>query len=201
MDEKQSADEFLSSFLQKNIDVNGTGFMLRSVHYNKLEGIPQYPNLLFADFELWIKAAEFAYMATSSIECFSFRLHQSTTTVSADIKMQKSFEQFIYFLKNLQSESDEFNIVIKNYSTGFIQFWCKGLAHRLLRTPKIKRSDLSVSTFIKKCNKYADMLSPGNSYNLLNDKSVSLAKLIDKFSITRILFLLFKKIYSKPILD
>jgi dTDP-4-dehydrorhamnose 3,5-epimerase-like enzyme len=55
MDEKQSADEFLSSFLQKNIDVNGTGFMLRSVHYNKLEGIPQYPNLLFADLNYGLK--------------------------------------------------------------------------------------------------------------------------------------------------
>jgi hypothetical protein len=37
------------------------------------------------------------------------------------------------------------------------------------------------------------MLSPGNSYNLLNDKSVSLAKLIDKFSITRIFIFAFQK--------
>ena len=46
MDEKQNASDFLSSFLQRKIDVNGTGFMLRSKDYDKLGGIPcSYPNL------------------------------------------------------------------------------------------------------------------------------------------------------------
>jgi len=44
------------------------------------------------------------------------------------------------------------------------------------------------------------MLVPGNNFNPLKDRSVNLAKQIDKFPITRNLFLLFKKIYSKPIL-
>ena len=200
MDEKQNAVEFLASFLQRTIDVNGTGFMIQSADYNELGGIPLYPNLLFADFELWIKATESSYIAITTEECFSFRLHQSTTTISADIKMQTSFEQFIYFLEKLQNENDVFNAPINKYATDFIQFWCRGLSHRLLRTPKLKRDNLSVAAFIDKCRKYANMLVPGNNFNPLKDRSVNLAKQIDKFSITRNLFLLFKKIYSKPIL-
>lgn len=201
MKEKQTATAFLASFLQNNIDVNGTGFMLRSKDYDTLGGIPDYPNLLFADFELWVKATELSYITISQKECFSFRLHQSTTTVSPDIKMQKAFERFIYFLAKLKNENPEFEAVIHKYAIAFIQFCCKGLAHRLLRTPKNKRENLSVDIFLKKCKYYADSLVPDNSFNPLSNYSVNVAKQIDRFSITRNLFLLFKKIYSKPILD
>jgi glycosyltransferase involved in cell wall biosynthesis len=201
MDEKQTAAEFLSSFLQRNIDVNGTGFMMRSKDYNVIGGIPLYPNLLFADFELWIKASEISYKRTSLKECFLFRLHKSTTTISADIKMQNAFKQFIYFLQALKNKNAEFDNVIRNDAIGFIQFWCKGLTHRLMRTPKSKRNNLSVALFLSECKQYADILVPGNNFNPLKDVSIRVAKQIDKFSFSRSLFLLFKKIYSKPILS
>ena len=165
MDEKQTAAEFLSSFLQRNIDVNGTGFMVRSQDYNVLEGIPLYPNLLFADFELWINATALSYKVTSLKESFSFRLHRSTTTISADIKMQNAFQQFISFLKSLKNRSSEFNNVINKNAIGFIQFWCKGLAHRLMRTPKSKRNNLSVAVFLKNCKQHADTLVPNNGFD------------------------------------
>lgn len=201
MQEKQTAFEFLSAFLQRNIDVNGTGFMIRTKDYDTLGGIPPYPNLLFADFELWINAAALSYLAVSDKECFGFRLHQSTTTISADVKLQRSFRQFVLFLKNLKGKNVAYDDVITKHATGFIQFWCKGLAHRLLRTPKSKRDNLSVAVFLRECKSYAGMLVPGNEYRPEKDLSVNLAKQIDKFSISRNLFLLFKKIYSKPILD
>jgi len=201
MDEKQTAAEFLSYFLQRNIDVNGTGFMMRSKDYDTLGGIPAYPNLLFADFELWIKATDLSYKATSKQECFSFRIHQSTTTISADVKLQKSFEHFIYFLQVVKNKNQQFKKAIEENAIGFIQFWCKGLAHRLLRTPKAKRGNISVEIFLKKCKGYADQLVLGNHFNPTDNVSVNFAKQIDKFSLTRNLFLLFKKIYSKPILD
>ena len=201
MNEKQTAPEFLSSFLQRNIDVNGTGFMLREKDYDVLGGIPPYPNLLFADFDLWINATALSYLAVSGKECFAFRLHQSTTTISADVKLQKSFGQFMFFLKKLKNKSATYNDVITKHAIGFIQSWCKGLAHRLLRTPKSKRDNLSVALFLKECKSYAAMLAPGNDFRPEKNASVNLAKQIDKFSLSRNLFLLFKKIYSKPILD
>jgi glycosyltransferase involved in cell wall biosynthesis len=200
MAEKQTAAEFLSSFLQRNIDVNGTGFMLRSKDFDTLGGIPSYPNLLFADFELWIKATGFTYKATSNREVFSFRLHQSTTTVSTDVKMQKAFEQFISFLQSLKSKSIDFEKVILQYATDFIRFWCKGLTHRLLRTPKQQRNNLSVESFLKDCKQYADRLVPDNNFYPLSITSVRLAREIDKSLVSRNLFLLFKKIYRRPFL-
>jgi glycosyltransferase involved in cell wall biosynthesis len=201
MKEKLSAAQFLSKFLQRNIDVNGTGFMLRSFDYNTVKGIPPYPNLLFADFELWINISRLAHIAISPAECFSFRLHQSTTAISADIKMQNAFETFILFLHSLQLQSIEFDNEIKTHALEYIQVWCKGLAHRLLRTPKSKRDNLTVALFLNNCKQYANMLLPDNNFNPSANNSIRLAKLIDNFSISRNLFLIFKKIYSKPILE
>lgn len=201
MQEKETASEFLSSFLQKKIDVNGTGFMLRSKDYDELGGIPvSYPNLLFADFELWIKATEKSYKITSTKNCFSYRLHQSTTAISADIKMQKAFERFIFFLESLKTKNKEFENVIKEFAIEFIQYWCKGLAHRLMRTPKEKRNDLSVAIFLSDCKKYANLLVPVNNFNPTKNSSMNIAKQIDRFAISRNLFLIWKKIYKRPIL-
>jgi glycosyltransferase involved in cell wall biosynthesis len=92
MKEIETDKNFLTSVLTKNIDIMGTGFMMRSKDYDALGGIPAYPNLLFADFELWLNLTRISYKATSLQNCFSFRLHQSTTSVSPDVKLHKAFE-------------------------------------------------------------------------------------------------------------
>ena len=201
MDERQNAAEFLAAFLQNIIDVNGTGFMMRSRDYDAAGGIPSYPNLLFADFELWIKLTTRGYKATSSEECFSFRIHGSTTSISADLKLHQAFAQFIKYLENLKRQDATLENVILNYGILFVRFWCKGLTHRLLRTPKEMRNNLRVSLFLTRCKKYADELVPGNNFDPRETLSLRMAEKIDSFAITRGLFLAFKKIYSKPILS
>ncbi len=201
MAETQSAPEFLASFLSNKIDVMGTGFMMRAKDYDAVGGIPLYPNLLFADFELWIKLTMKSYKATASEECFAFRKHISTTTSSPDTKMQQAFAQFIGYLQTLKKQDAQMAIVIEQYGIDFIKVYCKGLAHRLMRTPKEKRNGLSVASFLEACKKYADDLVPGNSYNPTDNFSVQIAKQVDSNFFTRWLFLAFKKIYSKPILD
>ena len=201
MDERQDAAEFLAGFLQNKIDINGTGFMMRSQDYDTAGGIPSYPNLLFADFELWIRLTAIDYMVASSEECFSFRVHRSTTSISTDLKLHHAFALFIKYLENLKEQNPIFENVIRDYAIPFIRFWCKGLTHRLLRTPKEKRNNLRVSLFLSQCKKYADELVPGNNFDPLETLSLRLAEKIDSFAITRGLFLAFKKIYSKPVLS
>jgi glycosyltransferase involved in cell wall biosynthesis len=201
MDEVQTAPEFLAAFLCGIIDTMGTGFMMRAADYDDCGGIPIYPNLLFADFELWIDLAGKGYKATSAEECFAFRLHQSMTTSSPDIKFHKAFEQFIKYLARLKQSDRESAIIIEKYSLGFIEFYCKGLSHRLLRTPKQKREGQTVSSFLKNCKGYADLLVPGNHFDPCQKYSVRLAKQIDSNFLARSLFLLFKKIRSKPVLS
>jgi len=201
MDEVQSAPEFLAAILSNIIDIMGTGFMMRAKDYDSVGGIPNYPNLLFADFTLWMELTRKSYKATSFKECFAFRKHLSTTSVSPDIKMQQAFGLFIDYLENLKATDDDLAKVIERYSINFIIKNCKGLAHRLLRTSKTKRENLSVVSFLKQCKQYADRLQKNNNYDPVSDYSVKLAAQIDSNMFTRALFLAFKKIYSKPILN
>lgn len=199
MDEVQSASEFLYSFLTNSIDSMGTGYMMRSLDYDALGGIPKYPNLLFADFELWIKLTKKNFKATSSEIGYSFRLHQSMTKNSSDIKFHKAFGQFIDYLESLKKSDKKMADVVEKHSVEFIKFYCRGLSHRLLRTDIKRREGLTVGSFLKECKSYADRLAPGNDFEPTQERSVKLAKQIDSNFLTRSAFLFFKKIYPKPI--
>ena len=196
----ESGPEFLQSILQKKIDIVGSGFMMRSTDYDSIGGIPDYPNLLFADFELWIRLSGIKYIAVSDSEAFYFRLHESTTSVSPDIKLQDAFERFIFFLEKLKNKNDEYNNVIKNYSNTFLLTNCRSLAHRLFRTPAKKRNNTTINSLLKKCRAYSVLLAGNGSLNPLSDPAIRIAKIIDSNSFTRMLFLLFKKLYKKPVL-
>lgn len=200
MNEREDGPAFLKTFLQNNIDLMGTGFMMRSADFNMLGGMPLYPNLLFADFVLWLNLTDKSFKATSLKECFSFRIHQSTTNISADIKFQQAFERCIYFIASLKQRNIKFYEIIQKYSNDFLLFYCRGLSHRLLRTPLNKRNNLSVKAFLQKCKYYAELLLNKNNFKPTSVPSILIAKIIDSSRPARWLFLIFKKIYKKPIL-
>lgn len=199
MAEVQSAAEFLSSFLSGTIDVMGTGFMMRAADYDQVGGIPPYPSLLFADFDLWINLTRKSYKATAAQNCFAFRVHQSTTTISADNKLHKGFEQFVVFLQKLGAEDPLFNETIKRYAPKFLDTYSTSFSHRLLRTPPDQRQNLTVSHIIEEFEGYADRLGISDSYCPDQIKMIRLARRIDESTLLRRLFLFFKKIWSKPL--
>ncbi len=200
MVEIEDGPSFLKTFLQNKIDVMGTGFMMRSVDFDLLGGMPSYPNLLFADFELWLNLSDLSFKATSSKECFAFRIHQGTTSISPDIKFQQSYEKFIYFLVQLKQRNIQFQETIQNYSKEFLLFYSKGLSHRVLRTPKDKRGGLSVKILLQKCKHYADLLIGNNNFKPTLIPSIFIAKILDSNAFGRFIFLTFKKFYKKPVL-
>jgi len=194
-----TASAFLERVLENRIDIMGTGFMMRSKDYDNFKGIPAYPNLLFADFELWLSLIGKGYLAVSPKTCFSFRIHQSTTSVSADIKFNDAFDRFISFLEKLSASDAECAAVIREKGRDFLLFYCRGLSHRLLRTELEKRQGLLVRDIIKRFKVYAqrlkiDPFSPEKIW------SIRLGKFIDRYSLTRGAFLTFKKIFRKPII-
>lgn len=200
MAERETAADFLAGLLTNTFDIMGTGFIMRSRDYDAVGGIPAFPNLLFADFVLFISLTRVAYKATASENCFSFRLHQSTTAVSSPVIFIEALEQFVYFLQSLKKQDKAFTDVIEKFSPGFLLYYCKALSHRLLRTPVDKRDNLTVKKFIEKCEAFVQSLAPGNTFKPLSVPSVRLAKVLDGNIIGRSLFLAFKKIYSKPVL-
>jgi hypothetical protein len=172
---------------------------MRSVDYDAAGGIPPYPNLLFADFELWIQLSLHSYKATAFGECFAFRLHQSMTTTSSDLKYQYAFDRFITYLEKLKKQEVSMKEPVERYALLFLMTYCKGLSHRLLRTPLKKRNGQTVEAFVNGCRSYAERLVPGSDFNPYQLFSMRLAKHIDRYWLTRQLFLVFKKLYPRPI--
>ncbi|HEX2535570.1 MAG TPA: glycosyltransferase, partial [Chitinophagaceae bacterium] len=157
MAERITPRDFVSLFLNNMIESMGTGYFMRAADYDRAGGIPMYPNLLFADFELWFRLLQPTYMAVAFDDLFAFRLHQSTTTISSNQKFQAAFHRFIQFLKTLKQDK-ELDGAIQRYGVKFIAFYTKGLAHRLLRTAKSQRPEESVEKLGAICKTYADEL-------------------------------------------
>jgi glycosyltransferase involved in cell wall biosynthesis len=201
MAEVESAEDFLTKFLLKEIDVMGTGFMMRSKDYDSLGGIPPYPNLLFADFELWINLSKLSYKATSPKECFSFRLHQSTTTVSPDIKIQQALTQFVKFLTQLKADNADMENVIYRHGAGFLLRSARSYSHRMLRSSRKKRQGMSVKHFIGATERMSVELGIQDQYHPKYDRSLRLSQSIDENKILSYLFRQFKKIYHKPLIS
>jgi hypothetical protein len=199
MDEIQSAGEFIAFFLSSMIDTMGTGFMMKASDYDEVGGIPpSYPNLLFADFELFINLTRKGYKATSFQHGFSFRLHDSMTTTSSDLKFHESFSKFVDYLYSLK-HVPQFDSIINRYALDFLSYYCKGLSHRLLRTPMKNRKGKTVRYFIELTKAYADKLVPGNQFDPEKQFSVKVARQIDDNAISRAFFLFFKKLRPKPL--
>ena len=200
MSPRMNGYEFLKTFLTSSIDSMGTGYIMRSADYDKLQGIPvKYPNLLLADLELWLNLIFKNYEVVAPEKCFAFRIHQSTTGTSEDKKLHKALEVFIDFLYYLEQQDDQAKKIIDEFGAQFLLFFCKGYSNRLLRTPFQKREKLTVRAFIEYTKKLAAKLGIQDKYRPENVSSVKLAAFIDSNTITRKLFLLFKRIYPKPI--
>ncbi|MCX6316580.1 MAG: glycosyltransferase [Bacteroidetes bacterium] len=193
-------EELLQKTLHTDIDIMGTGYVMRATDYDRIGGIPPYPNLLFADFELWLRLTSLSYMVISPETHFSFRVHQSTTTISHDRKYLQAFEQLVNYLERLRTEKETWKNVIQADSVPFLNFYCKGLCHRLLRTPAKNRQGLTVALLIERFRGYANRLAPGADFKPQKISSIRLALLIDSNGFFRACFLLFKKVFPKPLL-
>lgn len=195
-----SGPEFLQAFLTSSIDSMGTGYVMRSADYDVVGGMQsKYPNLLFADFELWTSLAALSYAVVAAKTCFSFRLHQSTTHTSQDVKLHNAFRVFTMHLAQLKKEDKGMEAVISRYGSEFLLHYSKAYAHRLLRTPLEKRNGLTVDSFLQQTRQMAEELGILSTYYPEKKSSLQLARRIDENVILRKLFLLFKKVYPKPV--
>ncbi len=198
--QNEDAAAFLKNFLTNNIDIMGTGFMMRSKDYDAVGGIPlNYPNLLFADVELWVRLTAISYKVTTPVQAFCYRLHNSTTKTTADSKLQLAFEECVFFLEKMKGFNNNCKIVIEENGLQFIQHNCVSLSHRLLRTPVKNRNGLSVKGFVSKCEIMAKLLLPQIIYKPNANFKILLAKIIDSNPLTRSIFLAIKKFFRKPL--
>jgi glycosyltransferase involved in cell wall biosynthesis len=201
MKEIQQPDEVIHNFLTESMDIMGTGFMMRSVDFDAVGGMPSYPSLLFADMELFIELSQKGYLAVASEECFSYRKHAgATTSTSTDLKVFNAFDQFINYLEKLKNSDSSLGNVISRDSDRLLSQYCQGITHKILRTRYSERQTPSVNQVIDRFREYGRRLKGDNSYEPLAFTSIKLGKIIDSNPVTRSLFRLFKKIRRKPVL-
>ena len=199
MDEVQHSEEFLGFFLSGMFDLS-IGQMVRSTDFDSIGGIPPYPNLLFADLQLWMELVRKSYRACTRSECCSYRIHQhSTTNSSSKLKYYYAFNRMMDFFLELKKEEKYSNIFMK-YGLNFIKPYCKSIPHHLLQIPKHQRNSITVSKCIFDLKKKIDILIPENDFDPTNDFYIRIGILIDSHIIFQVLFLFFKKLYPKPLL-
>jgi hypothetical protein len=147
---------------------------------------------------LWLALTKKSYLAVDPSTQFSFRIHASTTKTSKDKILLDAFILFLDYLNTLKKESNALEHIIQVNTQKFCESTTKAIAHRLLRTPKALRNGLSIDRMIEKIN--AKCISLEIPYEPLKIKSIRLARTIETYSILNRIFLLFKKMYKKPVL-
>lgn len=200
MAEIQSPTEVIHNFLNSRMDIMGTGFMVRTNDYDAIGGMPAYPSLLFADMELWIELSRRSFLAVAKNECFSYRVHAAATTPnSADLDVLEAFDLFVDYLEKLKKEDNQLAVTIGRDSKQLLKQYCQGITHRVLRTPHKTRLTPSVAVIIGKFREYGSRLLDGDKYEPLDSKIVKLGMIIDENPFLHSVYLLFRKVYSKPL--
>ena len=194
MDEVQYAHEFIACHFMRTLDSMGSGYMMRSADYDRLGGLPpHYPNLIFADYDLWIRLTHLNFKATALKTLFSYRLHESVSKKTNGMQYQQAFGEYIRLIKELMDRDTNVAEVVKRYGKEMLMYYCESLSHRLLKTP-IEKRRLSVKEFISRCEEYARLIIPGQHFKPEEKFIIIIAKQIDELSITRGMFYWYKKL-------
>jgi len=193
MESVQDVSRFLNDQFLQILDSTGTGYMMRSADYDKIGGIPNYPKLLFADYELWVRLTGLSFKATSTSITFKYRVHNSTSKLTNAIEYQSAFIRYCNFLNEYKEVNRDVNAIIKKNGYIFIDYYCTSLSHRLLQTPKAERSK-TVNDFVQECITVSiKLLGSNNKFRPYRKLSILIAILIDNSRLGLYAFSLYKK--------
>jgi hypothetical protein len=198
MDEIQKAHEFLACQMNRTIDSTGTGYMMRSKDFDEVGGMPMnYPNLIFSDYELWIKLTMKSYKATCQRECFRYREHLSVSRITNGEQYEKAFGEYVMFMNSLK-KYPEFEDYITRYAGKMLLYFCESLCHRVLKTPKNRR-EVRVKDVVEKFNSYAKILIPDEPFVPLQKRGIRYAVFLDQSAITRQAFYVINRFRRKGV--
>jgi len=194
MDEIQKGHEFLAAHMTHTMDSMGSGYMMRAADYDRMGGIPtNYPNLLFADYELWTRLSLISYKATSPKSGFLYRVHQSLSRTTSAVLYQDAFISYVDFIADLMKTNENVRTVVEKYGNTLLLFYCQSLSHRLLKTPMQQRS-IRVKDFIQRCRIAAGKLGLENQFKPGKVFKIEIARIIDNNALSRYLFQTYKRI-------
>ena len=179
MEEIMTVAGFISAHCLQSLDSSGSGYMIRSVDYNSLGGIPtDYPGFIFADYELWINLISKGYLAISKDNCFSYRLNQSASQTMGAEKYQKSFFHYLDFLKEIMEKDMDCKKAVERDGIHLFNYYCRSLSHRLLKSSYRDRKT-KIWQFVNKCKEYAEFMIPNHPFHPYLNPSIMAAVFLD----------------------
>jgi glycosyltransferase involved in cell wall biosynthesis len=196
MRQQYSPTELTEAILKHDIEITATGFMMLSELYDGVGGIPDYPNLLYADTELWIKMILNSCLVVAPETCFEFRFHIENTSKSPGPGRLNAFERMVDFLSGLKGKNRDFASIIDENAENFLRNYAIGSCHKLLYVPKNNRGGVTMDKIVNSARRCAQKLIPGKRFEPNKFGGIVAAKAIDSNIITRNLFLFFKS-YQK----
>jgi GT2 family glycosyltransferase len=192
MAETQFSFEFLATQLQRSLDSMGTGYMMRTSDFIKVGGFSLYKNMIFGDWELWFKLTDIGYKVTSIEQCFTYREHDSISTLTSAFDYQKELFKYLHFIKSKALNNKKLQIIIDRYALEYLHFFCKGLIYRELLN---KKNKTQVSTIVINFQDFLVEFLPKQKFNLSNDIYIKFYLILDKIIIGKFFFKFF--IYFK----
>jgi glycosyltransferase involved in cell wall biosynthesis len=189
--------DFFDAVLQNSIEIIGTGFMLRSKEYDFYGGIPDYPNLLYADIEIWMKVIKGKYMAVSAANCFSFRFHIDNTSKSSGLFRLRAFERMVVFFKQLVTDEPAMAVPLKKNAYAFFKSYVVGSCHKLIYIPPNNRNGVTMDEIILTAEKCAKLLLPGIDFKPASFTTIRIAKMVDAVPVLRRGFLFYKSFFKR----
>ena len=121
--ERETAAEYLAARFTFRRDNFGTGFVMRSVDYDRVGGIPGFERLFFADDALWLSLMRGSYKASDPEEHFAVRIHaksESASLPSAWPSILRGLEQFTEYLHRYVENDDAARRVAEDLEPKFL---------------------------------------------------------------------------------
>lgn len=187
------AHEFVAQQFTRTLDSMGTGYMMRRKDFEKVGGLSKYPNLIFGDYELWVKLIEPGYMVTDPAECFSYREHTSASASTGVAVYQACLFKYLFFLDGLAKDNYLLRNVIKRYGQDYLAYMCEALIYRSItvrRTTESKTA-LQIATDFDALN--SDITASMTQIVDVNLR-VKAGVLIDRWLIGRLTYVLVLKL-------
>jgi glycosyltransferase involved in cell wall biosynthesis len=152
----ETASEFIAARFAEIRDSFGTGYVMRSVDYEKIGGIPDFDDLLFADDALWVSLIGNKFKVTSANVCFSYRFHCSSVSGAPNRDaLFNGLSNYLNFLDKISVKQKNVSIVLEMYGSQFILKRCNYYRQYLVKNMSendalVDNKLLEVDTIIRK---------------------------------------------------
>jgi hypothetical protein len=181
---RETAAEYIKALFSGERDTYGSGYMMRSSLYHEVGGIPQHRKLLFADDTLWITLMHKSWKATAQEECFSIRLHPSSTGATAGIAWLDGMHSYITFLEELSKRDPKIAQAYAAYGPGYFRSYSYAVYQNAIvkATNNNQRLDPKLGEAI-----FTELtrVSPEVSQQLRHMKRVRAHAFINRYQLTR----------------